>query len=307
MYVAARALAGPSSAPVAPHACYQSSERERRVPGERRIGRNGVELANFAPARYPPLATFGRRGWGAVSGRRAVGNVRRTGLGSGASNRFPVGGRFARDWRGGPVFCGICGNLGLPRAKRRRQTVLPFRSSARIVILLLDAWPRHAGACRPAGPRWSEQGGIGPSERRGFTWVEIPFVAGKGNAMNRAMAGCAAAQLARQAKNAARTGVEATARGLMRRQGHGGGRAGRVGLGGRPGRAPADADRSRLARVRRARPLTRRGARFVFDRLPSAKRFRRVRGKPAHYVLRWVNRTGEKGPWSETATATIGV
>jgi len=29
-------------------------------------------------------------------------------------------------------------------------------------------------------------------------------------------------------------------------------------------------------------------------------------GKNAHYVLRWVNTTGEKGPWSETATATIG-
>lgn len=29
-------------------------------------------------------------------------------------------------------------------------------------------------------------------------------------------------------------------------------------------------------------------------------------GENAHYVLRWVNPTGEKGPWSETATATIG-
>jgi hypothetical protein len=29
-------------------------------------------------------------------------------------------------------------------------------------------------------------------------------------------------------------------------------------------------------------------------------------GKNAHYLLRWVNPTGEKGPWSETATATIG-
>lgn len=29
-------------------------------------------------------------------------------------------------------------------------------------------------------------------------------------------------------------------------------------------------------------------------------------GKNAHYILRWVNPTGEKGPWSETATATIG-
>jgi hypothetical protein len=29
-------------------------------------------------------------------------------------------------------------------------------------------------------------------------------------------------------------------------------------------------------------------------------------GKTAHYLLRWVNPTGEKGPWSETATATIG-
>lgn len=30
-------------------------------------------------------------------------------------------------------------------------------------------------------------------------------------------------------------------------------------------------------------------------------------GKNAHYMLRWVNTKGEKGPWSETATATVGV
>lgn len=29
-------------------------------------------------------------------------------------------------------------------------------------------------------------------------------------------------------------------------------------------------------------------------------------GKNAHYMLRWVNTKGQKGPWSETATATIG-
>ena len=29
-------------------------------------------------------------------------------------------------------------------------------------------------------------------------------------------------------------------------------------------------------------------------------------GKPPHYMLRWVNSRGETGPWSETATATIG-
>jgi hypothetical protein len=29
-------------------------------------------------------------------------------------------------------------------------------------------------------------------------------------------------------------------------------------------------------------------------------------GKNANYLLRWVSTTGEKGPWSETATATIG-
>ncbi len=29
-------------------------------------------------------------------------------------------------------------------------------------------------------------------------------------------------------------------------------------------------------------------------------------GKTARYVLRWVTTTGEKGPWSETASATIG-
>ena len=30
-------------------------------------------------------------------------------------------------------------------------------------------------------------------------------------------------------------------------------------------------------------------------------------GHTAHYMLRWVATTGEKGPWSETASATIGV
>jgi hypothetical protein len=68
----------------------------------------------------------------------------------------------------------------------------------------------------------------------------------------------------------------------------------------------------------------------MFDRRASAKRSRRVKGKNAHYLLRWVNPTGEKGPpgldaplrakpavaerrvwaacqgWSETATAAIG-
>ena len=29
-------------------------------------------------------------------------------------------------------------------------------------------------------------------------------------------------------------------------------------------------------------------------------------GKQAHYMLRWVNTRGETGPWSGTATATIG-
>jgi hypothetical protein len=29
-------------------------------------------------------------------------------------------------------------------------------------------------------------------------------------------------------------------------------------------------------------------------------------GKPGHYMLRWVSTTGEKGPWSETASATVG-
>ncbi len=28
--------------------------------------------------------------------------------------------------------------------------------------------------------------------------------------------------------------------------------------------------------------------------------------KTAHYMLRWINTRGEKGPWSETASATIG-
>ena len=30
-------------------------------------------------------------------------------------------------------------------------------------------------------------------------------------------------------------------------------------------------------------------------------------GKTAHYMLRWVATTGERGPWSETASATTGV
>jgi len=29
-------------------------------------------------------------------------------------------------------------------------------------------------------------------------------------------------------------------------------------------------------------------------------------GVTAHYMLRWVGTTGEKDPWSETASATIG-
>jgi hypothetical protein len=29
-------------------------------------------------------------------------------------------------------------------------------------------------------------------------------------------------------------------------------------------------------------------------------------GKTAHYVLRWVSTTGEKGPWSKTPSATEG-
>ena len=28
-------------------------------------------------------------------------------------------------------------------------------------------------------------------------------------------------------------------------------------------------------------------------------------GKNAHYMLRWINAKGEKGPWSETASGTI--
>lgn len=29
-------------------------------------------------------------------------------------------------------------------------------------------------------------------------------------------------------------------------------------------------------------------------------------GQNAHYLLRWVSPTGEKGPWSETASVTVG-
>ena len=28
--------------------------------------------------------------------------------------------------------------------------------------------------------------------------------------------------------------------------------------------------------------------------------------KTAHYMLRWATRAGDKGPWSETVSATIG-
>jgi hypothetical protein len=28
-------------------------------------------------------------------------------------------------------------------------------------------------------------------------------------------------------------------------------------------------------------------------------------GKNAHYILRWVNTRGQKGPWSEVVSATI--
>ena len=28
-------------------------------------------------------------------------------------------------------------------------------------------------------------------------------------------------------------------------------------------------------------------------------------GKKAHYMLRWVNTRGEKGPWTDTASATV--
>ncbi len=30
-------------------------------------------------------------------------------------------------------------------------------------------------------------------------------------------------------------------------------------------------------------------------------------GHTAHYMLRWLNRRGEPSPWSETASATVGV
>lgn len=30
-------------------------------------------------------------------------------------------------------------------------------------------------------------------------------------------------------------------------------------------------------------------------------------GKNAHYLLRWTNAAGQRGPWSETATATVAV
>jgi len=43
-------------------------------------------------------------------------------------------------------------------------------------------------------------------------------------------------------------------------------------------------------------PLTRRGGRTIFHCLPSAKRLRRVKGKNANYLLRWVNRIGQKEP-----------
>ena len=45
----------------------------------------------------------------------------------------------------------------------------------------------------------------------------------------------------------------------------------------------------------------------VDTRAPYTRDYDGAQGsKPAHYMLRWVNSRGETGPWSETATATIG-
>lgn len=44
----------------------------------------------------------------------------------------------------------------------------------------------------------------------------------------------------------------------------------------------------------------------VYSRSPCAAEFGPGDGgKTAHYMLRWVNRRGERGPWSETASATL--
>lgn len=71
-----------------------------------------------------------------------------------------------------------------------------------------------------------------------------------------------------------------------------------------PGRAAAD-----IVRHRNARSFARRngGVSRASTQTPYTLDFDAADGgKNAHYLLRWVNSTGQKGPWSETATVTIG-
>ena len=48
------------------------------------------------------------------------------------------------------------------------------------------------------------------------------------------------------------------------------------------------------------------GTAVTLDRLPSAKRSRRVKGKNANFLHRWVNLTGEKGPPALTGRRGCG-
>ena len=113
---------------------------------------------------------------------------------------------------------------------------------------MADGYAQDDEARRSAGPRWSEQGGVGPPERLGLTWLEIPFVPG------------------------AEVWVDILAVGQ-----------------------PTPTDPA---------PFT-----FVAldTRTPYTLDFAGTNGgEDVNCLLRWVNPTGEKGPWRETATATIG-
>ena len=63
-----------------------------------------------------------------------------------------------------------------------------------------------------------------------------------------------------------------------------------------------------VAQVRSAtRSMAMDKAREDFEKDQAFRRWSAMHGGvTAHYMLRWVSTTGEKGPWSETASATIG-
>ncbi len=106
--------------------------------------------------------------------------------------------------------------------------------------------------------------------------VDMDLDAGHAHAANTAAQ--AAAQSARQAKDAARQAFEGVIRPLVQRL-----------------QASANVDESELTFL------------ALDTRTPyTAKYVGPDANKVAHYMLRWVNTRGQKGPWSETASATIG-